>query len=239
MRGLRLALISGLLLIASGCASLPSSHVASPKDPWERYNRAIFSFNDGFDRTVFKPVSETYRDYVPDVVQITLRNFISNIADVATSVHFLLQGRPSDAGNSAARVLLNTTIGFLGLADPATEMGFLKTRKDFGLTFGYWGLEPGPYFVLPFLGPSSVRDGVGTLLDFGLNPRDAVITDQSARYALTGVNAVNLRIDIMGAEEALKAISFDRYIGVREAYLARRRSLVYDGDPPPSPLLEE
>lgn len=239
MRALRLALIGALLLVASGCASLPAGHVASPKDPWERYNRAVFAFNEEFDRTVFKPVSEAYRDFVPDVLQITLRNFIGNLSDVATTVQFLLQGRPSDAGNAAARVLFNTTIGFLGLADPATEMGFTKTRKDFGLTFGYWGVEPGPYFVFPFLGPSSVRDGVGTVLDFSFNPRDAVIEEQNWRYALTGVGAINLRIDLFGAEAALQAISFDRYIGVREAYLARRRSLVYDGDPPPTPLLDE
>lgn len=229
----------GALLLLTGCASLPFGHIASGKDPWERYNRAVFEFNDEFDRVIFKPVSEAYRDYVPDVLQLTLRNFLGNLSDVATTVQFVLQGRPSDAGNSATRVLFNTTIGFLGLGDPATEMGFPKKRKDFGLTFGYWGMGPGPYFVFPLLGPSSVRDGIGMVLDMNTNPRDLVIEESRYRNTLTGVNAINRRIDLMGAEATLEAISFDRYVGVREAYLASRRSMVYDGDPPPEPFLEE
>lgn len=239
MRMVRLTLVVAMLGIASGCASLPAGHVENPKDPWERYNRAVFAFNEDFDRTIFKPVSETYRDYVPDVLQITLRNFLGNLSDVATTVQFALQGRPSDAGNSATRVLFNTTIGVLGLGDPATEMGYPKTRKDFGLTFGYWGVGQGPYFVWPLLGPSSVRDGVGLVLDIATNPRDLVINDNAQRNVLTGVNAINRRIDFMGAEGTLQAISFDRYSGVRDAYLASRRSMVYDGDPPPEPFLEE
>lgn len=239
MRCLKLFFVSSAFVLATGCASLPFGHIASEKDPWERYNRAIFEFNDAFDRSVFKPVSEAYHDYVPDVLQFTLRNFIGNLSDVATTVHFVLQGRPADAGNSATRVLFNTTIGFFGLGDPATEMGFQKRRKDFGLTFGYWGAGPGPYFVIPFLGPSSVRDGVGTVLDFSFNPRDLVVQDQSWQYLLTGTNAIHRRIDLMGSESTLQALSFDRYIGVREAYLASRRSMVYDGDPPPTPFLEE
>jgi phospholipid-binding lipoprotein MlaA len=239
MRAVRVALIVVMLGVSSGCASLPAGHVANPKDPWERYNRAVFSFNDEFDRTIFKPVSEAYRDYVPEVFQFTLRNFLGNLSDVATTVQFLLQGRPSDAGNSATRVLFNTTIGFFGLGDPASEMGFPKTRKDFGLTFGYWGAGPGPYFVFPFLGPSSVRDGIGMVLDMSTNPRDAVVEEARYRNMLTGASAIHRRIDLMGAEGTLEAIAFDRYSGIRDAYLASRRSMVYDGDPPPEPFLDE
>lgn len=239
MRSLKFVLIVAMLALASGCASLPAGHVPNPKDPWERYNRAVFQFNEEFDRTIFKPVSEAYRDYVPDVFQFTLRNFLGNLSDVATTVQFLLQGRPSDAGNSATRVLFNTTIGFLGLGDPATEMGFPKTKKDFGLTFGYWGMGSGPYFVFPFLGPSSVRDGVGMVLDMSTNPRDMVVDETRYRNTLSGVNAINRRIDLIGSEATLEAIAFDRYSGIRDAYLAGRRSLVYDGDPPPEPFLDE
>jgi len=234
-----LAGVMGVVLLLSGCASLPAGHVADERDPWERYNRAIFEFNDQVDRALIKPAAEIYRDYLPELLQVTLRNFFGNLKDVATTVHQALQGKPEEAGNAAARVIFNTTIGFLGLGDPASEMGHPKTAEDFGQTFGVWGAAPGPYFVLPLLGPSTVRDTVGTVLDFRLDPLDVVITDSTAEAVAYTSIALDRRGELLTAEDTLEALAFDRYMGVRNAFLARRRSQIYDGDPPPLPMKDE
>ncbi len=233
MRIPRWLVIVLLLPTFVGCASLPAGHVADPRDPWERYNRAVFEFNDGLDRAVIKPVSEAYRDYVPDLIQVTLRNFFGNLVDIATAVNHLLQGKPSEAGQTAARVLFNSTIGFLGLADPATEMGFPKTREDFGQTFGVWGAGPGPYFMIPILGPSTVRDAVGQVFDFGLDPVSEIVGKGSDTAIAYGLIAIDRRAELLSAQGVIESLSFDRYAGVRNAYLARSQSQIYDGNPPP------
>jgi phospholipid-binding lipoprotein MlaA len=224
-----------LLVTMSGCASLPAGHSPDERDPWERYNRAVYEFNDKVDKAIIKPVAEAYRDYVPDLFQFLIRNFFGNLRDIATSVHQLAQGKPAEAGQSAARVVFNSTIGFLGLGDPASEMGFAKTSEDFGQTFGVWGAKPGPYFVIPLLGPSTVRDTIGLGFDLSLDPKDAVFTVNADRTAATAVVAIDRRKELLEAEGTLDALAFDRYSSLRDTYLARRRSQVYDGDPPPLP----
>lgn len=236
---LRHMLLLVVVAISAGCASLPAGHVSDARDPWERYNRAMFDFNEKLDRAVIKPVAEAYRDYVPDVIQLTVRNFFGNLRDIATTVHHLVQGKPSEAGNSAARVLFNSTIGFLGLGDPASDMGFRKTNEDFGQTFGRWGAGPGPYFVIPVLGPSSVRDTLGLAFDFTYNPRNMVIQGSADRNIATGVVAVDARKELLKSEKTMDALAFDKYVSVRNTYLAHRRSEIYDGDPPLVPLNDE
>jgi phospholipid-binding lipoprotein MlaA len=225
-----------LALLTVGCASLPHGHVQDPRDPWERYNRAMFSFNEEADRLVIKPVSQAYRDYTPDLLQFLLRNFFSNLSDAATTVQFVLQGRPADAGTSAARVVFNSTLGFGGLGDPASEMGFQKTSKDFGMTLGYWGVEPGPYFVWPLLGPNTVRDSFGMAGDMLVDPMREVIKTSDGQLAARVVEGMHRRIDVMRAEGTIQALSFDRYSSVRDAWLARRKNQIYDGNPPPEPF---
>lgn len=232
-------LTTASLVVISGCANLPAGHVADARDPWERYNRAVFEFNDSVDRVVIKPVAEAYRDYVPQPVQTGLRNFFGNLRDVIITAHQLLQGKPADAGVSASRFLLNTTFGVLGFADPASNMGFTKANEDFGQTFGRWGVGPGPYVVLPLLGPSTIRDTVGTLADFNLDPIGAVFEQSASRNIAYGLIAIDRRKEVLDAQETIDALSFDRYTGVRDLWLARRRSLVYDGDPPPTPIQED
>lgn len=227
-----------MLLGATGCASLPAGHTASEHDPWERYNRAVFEFNDSLDRALIKPAAEVYRDYVPDLFQFLLRNFFANFRDAATAVHHLIQGKPAEAGVSAGRVLINSTIGFFGLGDPASELGLQKTNEDFGQTFGVWGAGPGPYFVLPVLGPSTVRDSLGTVLDFRLDPMDAVVAPGDGRTVSYGLIALDRRAAFIDAEGTIDALSFDRYASIRDAFLARRRSQIYDGSPPPTPFEE-
>ncbi len=225
------------LLSSVGCASFPAGRVQDSRDPFESYNRAVFEFNEQLDRSVVKPAAEAYRDYVPDLFQFLARNFFGNIRDVPTAVHHGLQGKPKQAVDTAARVVINTTIGFFGLGDPASELGYAKTSEDFGETLGRWGVGPGPYFVLPLLGPSTIRDTVGTALDMTVDPTmETVLPRSSDRVAAFGVRALDRRVEFMAMEGALSAISFDRYSAVREAYLARRLSQVYDGDPPQRPM---
>ncbi len=238
MMRLGLKIAACLALLSSvGCASFPAGRVQDSRDPFESYNRAVFEFNEQLDRSVVKPAAEAYRDYVPDLFQFLARNFFGNIRDVPTAVHHGLQGKPKRAVDTAARVVINTTIGFFGLGDPASELGYAKTSEDFGETLGRWGVGPGPYFVLPLLGPSTIRDTVGTALDMTVDPTmETVLPRSSDRVAAFGVRALDRRVEFMAMEGALSAISFDRYSAVREAYLARRLSQVYDGDPPQRPM---
>jgi phospholipid-binding lipoprotein MlaA len=227
------------LMAAAGCAHLPAGHISDPRDPWERYNRTVFEFNDSLDRAVIKPVAEAYRDYVPELAQRSLRNVFSNLRDVIITAHQLLQGKPQAAMTAGSRVLINSTIGALGLGDPASEMGLIKTNEDFGQTFGRWGIGPGPYFVLPLLGPSTVRDTIGTVADFNFDPIGSVFEQGAGRNIVYGLIAIDRRKDLLDAQDTIEALSFDRYSGVRDAWLARRRSLVYDGEPPPPKIKED
>ena len=227
------------LAASAGCASLPAGNISDSRDPWERYNRVVFDFNDGLDRAVVKPVAQAYRDYVPDLAQKGLRNFFSNLRDVIVAIHQLLQAKPEAAATAGGRVLINTTVGVLGLGDPASAMGLTKTNEDFGQTFGRWGVGPGPYFVLPLLGPSTVRDAVGTAADFSFDPIGSVFEQGTGRTIVYGLIAIDRRKDLLDAQDTIEALSFDRYSGVRDAWLARRRSLVYDGEPPPEKFKED
>jgi phospholipid-binding lipoprotein MlaA len=227
------------LAVLAGCASLPAGNISDPRDPWERYNRVVFDFNDGVDRAVVKPLAQAYRDYVPELAQNGLRNFFSNLRDVIIAIHQLLQAKPEAAATAGGRVLINTTVGVLGLGDPASAMGLTKTNEDFGQTFGRWGVGPGPYFVLPLLGPSTVRDAVGTVADFSFDPIGSVFEQGTSRTIAYGLIAIDRRKDLLDAQDTIEALSFDRYSGVRDAWLARRRSLVYDGEPPPEKFKED
>ena len=239
MRLIKRTILVITMAALAGCASLPAGHVDDPRDPWERYNRAMFEFNDGLDRAVIKPVAEAYRDVVPDALQLMVRNFFGNLRDIATAVHQLMQGKPAEAGNAAARVALNSTIGVLGLGDPASDLGFRKTSEDFGQTFGVWGAEPGPYFVIPIFGPSTLRDAFGFVLDVALDPRDTAIEGARDQNIARGLAAIDRRREFLDSERTLDALSFDHYMAVRDAWLAHRRSQVYDGDPPPLPYKED
>ncbi|MGA0856412.1 MAG: MlaA family lipoprotein [Burkholderiaceae bacterium] len=221
------------LAVLSGCASLPAGHQTDARDPWERYNRAMFEFNTQVDEAVIKPVAEGYKEYVPEPIRTAFGNFFSNLGDIVNTLHHLLQGEPSKAGNAASRVVINTTVGVLGLGDPAGSMGYAKTNEDFGQTFGRWGSEPGPYFVIPLLGPSTVRDTVGRVADFAVDPFDQIFSvGTSTEWTVRGTRIVDARAGFLDMESTLDALSFDRYLSVRDAYLARRAQQVNDGRTP-------
>ena len=233
-RWIRLVCLGTFLALAAGCASLPEGHQSDPRDPFERYNRAMFDFNTEVDEAILKPVAQGYRNHVPDLIQKGVGNFFGNLSDMVTTIHHLLQGEGTKAGQTAGRVLVNTTIGILGLADPASDMGLPKTKEDFGQTFGRLGAEPGAYIVLPLLGPSTARDTLGTVADFVADPFDQIFSvDAAARWAVRGTRLVDTRAGLLEVGSTLDAMSFDRYLSVRDAYLARRAQQVSNGESAP------
>ena len=157
---IRLSLLALGLLLLLGCATLPPGK-RDPRDPWERMNRATYRFNDTFDRAIFQPVARGYREVTPHFVQTGVSNFFDNLEYPIVMVNDLLQGQIGPFFSDTGRLLLNTTVGIGGLMDPATRVGLEKNDREFGQTFGKWGIGTGPYFVIPFLGPSDVRDSVG------------------------------------------------------------------------------
>jgi phospholipid-binding lipoprotein MlaA len=228
-------LIAGLWL--AGCASLPNNSKPDQRDPWERFNRATFKFNDALDRAVLRPTARAYVKVTPRVVRTGVSNFFSNLETTTTLVNDVLQGKMRAAGHDTARFLMNTTLGLGGLFDPATASGIDKNDEDFGQTLGKWGMSSGPYLMLPLLGPTTVRDGAGEAVDtFTEAPH--YLEDDSTRYLITAVEVVDIRAGLLDLDEQLKQ-SFDRYAFVRNAWLQRREYKVRDGAVEDSALEEE
>lgn len=214
--------------IALSLALISSPVLANEKheaDPWESYNRGAFAFNEALDRAIVKPVTQGYRFIMPDFAEQGVHNFFENIGDVKTFVNNVLQGKPKEASEDLGRVIVNTTIGIGGLFDVATVFGIPKHDEDFGQTLGTWGVESGPYLVLPLFGPSSVRDGVGRIPDMMVDPVQQV-SDDDTRLGLQVLRVIDTRSQLLDAEAV---ISGDRYTFIRDAYLQRREFEVNDG----------
>lgn len=216
-------------LLLSGCASTnPQASGDDNNDPLEGYNRAMFSFNDGVDRAVLKPVATAYQDVTPSFVQTGVSNFFGNIGDVWTMINNFLQGKVENGLNDFMRVAVNTTFGFGGVLDIASEAGIQKHKEDFGQTLGKWGVASGPYVVLPLLGPSTLRDTAALPADIYGDPW-VYVDPVSVRNTGYVVRAVNQRAQALKATNLLEDVALDRYTFVRDAYLQRRESLVRDG----------
>jgi phospholipid-binding lipoprotein MlaA len=216
---IRVLLAAVLLSFAAGCATRPGVK-SDPRDPWERMNRATFTFNDKLDRAVLKPVARAYRKVTPHVVQVGVSNFFSNVGYPTVMVNDLLQGRFTPLVRDTGRLLINTTIGVGGLFDPATPMGFEKNDRDFGQTLGVWGVKSGPYLVIPLLGPSDVRDGVGRVGDVFTDPRRYIRNDYWS-YGLWALGFLDFRAHLLDVEGALQG-AYDPYAFIRNAYLQNR-----------------
>lgn len=216
-------------LLSAGMAALlvtGNTAVANENaDPWEGFNRAVFSFNDTLDRYLLKPVAKGYVYVTPTPVRTGVSNFFNNVGEVRTVFNDLLQAKFKQAGLDSTRFLINTTVGIVGLVDVGSRIGLARNDEDFGQTLGYWGMESGPYLMLPFLGPSTVRDTAGLVPDYFISPMDNIEND-TVRYSLRGLQLVDLRSSLLEAE---KLIAGDRYTFFREAYLQRRNFLVRDG----------
>lgn len=219
------------MVAMAGCASIPADAGSNPVDPWERYNRHMFELNDTLDRNIVKPVAEGYEKYVPQPVRECVGHIFSNIRDLPIGVNNLLQGKPRDGFSDFGRFITNSIAGVFGCFDVASTAGLRKHNEDFGQTFGRWGMESGPYFVLPLLGPSTVRDALGRFPDALANPQRQIggTNEQVGIYTL---DVVDTRAGLLPAERTFTGVALDRYQFIRDAYLQRRRSLVFDGDPP-------
>ena len=229
LRLLPLALAATL----TGCATVPEAS-RDQRDPLEPLNRSVYTFNDGIDKAVLRPVARGYKAVVPQPVQTGVSNFFSNAKYPVTLVNNLLQGKFKAALSDTARFTLNTTLGLGGLFDPASDVGLDRNDEDFGQTLGKWGVPPGPYLVLPFLGPYTLRDGIGSLADDFAEPR-AHLEDDSTRWTLWAADNFERRVRLLEADAVLDRAG-DPYSFVRSAYLQRREYLVRDGDVPAEDL---
>lgn len=225
--------LMGLVLVVGISGAAVAEEYENPRDPWEGYNRGIFAFNEAIDTVLIKPIAIGYEFIVPEPIRILVTNVFSNLSDVVIGINDLLQGRGEQAFNDFGRVVINTTLGFGGLFDVAGNAGWYKSTNDFGVTFGRWGAPPGPYFVLPFLGPSNIRDTFGWAADIAASPLSIAVTDPTAFYTAWGVNFINTRANLLPAEKIIEEAATDKYSYLRDAFMQNRLNLIRDGAPPP------
>jgi phospholipid-binding lipoprotein MlaA len=228
-----------ILLILGGCATAPMVTVHTPSDPWEAWNRKVFSFNDGLDNAFLKPVATGYAAVVPQFVRTGVSNFFGNFGDAWSAVNNLLQGKAEPAVQDVMRVTTNSVLGLFGVLDVASECGLPRHNEDFGQTLGVWGVGAGPYLVLPVLGSSTLRDTAALPVDRYFSPTTLANISAGQVAGLTALEVTNTRAKFLSAGELLNDITLDKYTFVRDAHLQRRRSLVFDGDVPETPETSE
>lgn len=203
-----------------------------PRDPIEPVNRAIHKFNEGFDRAILKPTAKGYQAVTPRFVQTGVRNFFANLNDVTVIANDILQLKLEQTSRDVLRLSFNSTFGMFGLLDIASEMGLQKHNEDFGQTLGRWGVGPGPYLVLPILGPSNLRDTTGYVIDSEHTDLIRNHTDVATRNQTAALRLISLRADLLEAKQTMDEAALDNYEFTRDFYLERRKGLVYDGKPP-------
>ena len=211
----------------SGCATTANN----PKDPYEGFNRAMFTVNEGLDTVLLKPVAKGYDTVTPGPVKSGVGNFFGNLADIWTALNNFLQGKVGEGFSDVGRVFVNSTIGLVGLFVVASNMGLDKHAEDFGQTLGKWGVGSGSYVYLPVLGPRTTRDTVGFVVDAYADPV-ARIDNVRVRNSLLGLRLIDTRASLLPADKVVEEAAFDKYVYIRDAYLQNRRSVVYDGTPP-------
>ena len=212
--------------IGAFCIAVASSAMAE-QDPYESFNRKVFAVNDAIDTAVLKPVAQGYQSVVPTPAQRAVGNFFDNLSEIPNFVNGVLQGKPDTAVTALGRFVFNTTLGIGGLFDVLDDFGLSEKPEDFGQTLAVWGVQSGPYLVLPIFGPSSVRDGAARFtVDFST---DAInhLNPESDRWSATLLSAVDTRASLLSAEKFLQG---DRYTAVRNAYLSNREFQVNDGE---------
>lgn len=218
------------LLLAAALTGCASTHANNPADPLESFNRGVYQFNDTVDKAIAKPIAKGYSAVMPETGKTMVTNFFSNLDDVVVTANDLLQLKFVQGFSDGMRFLVNSTVGVGGLIDVAS-MRLEKHDEDFGQTLGYWGVGNGPYIVLPLLGPSTLRDGAGLYVD-SRPSKIRRLKNMRARNQLIVTKAINRRAQLLDQEKVLDEAAIDRYEFIRDAYLLRRKSQVYDGNPP-------
>lgn len=213
--------IAGAILLG-GCATTASN----PQDPLEPFNRGVYHFNDTVDHLLLKPAATIYTDVVPQMARTGVHNFFSNIRDILNALNSLLQARPEQGFDSVARVTVNTTFGLLGMIDVASAFKIPKHNNDFGLTLARWGVDSGPYLVLPFFGPSDFRDAAGLGVDSYADAQYYIFRDVPTRNTLYGLRIIDNRAQLLKASNILEQAALDPYTFTRDAYQQRRRAQV-------------
>ncbi len=232
MNLLRWMLLALYLVVGTGCATLPGGAAPPTGDPWEGFNRKVFGFNEQVDAAVLRPVAQGYVKVVPQPIRTGIRNALGNVGDAWSAVNHLLQGKAQSGAAMGVRVLINTTIGLGGVLDPATGMDLQRHSEDFGQTLARWGVGAGPYIVLPLMGPSTLRDGVAALGVDRIASPSALGGSDAAVYSLLALDLVNTRAELLDVTRLLNDVALDKYLFVRDAYLARRLNAIHDGSPP-------
>jgi phospholipid-binding lipoprotein MlaA len=227
---IRLSALSVVLLTLLGCSAAPAKK--DPRDPWERINRSTYKFNDALDKAVLRPVAHGYQNVTPQFMRTGISNFMDNLGYPLVIVNDVLQARFKTFARDTGRLLINTTLGIGGLLDPATPAGLEKTENDFGLTFGRWGIPKGPYFVIPFLGPSDVRDGLGRIPGAYLSPQNYV-DNNWVKYSVWAVSLLDARYRLLPTDPLLDS-AYDPYLFMKNAYLQRRDYLLSKGSGAPT-----
>lgn len=213
------------VMLMSGCASVAPSH---PADPLESINRPIFRFNEKLDDWALKPAATGYVKVVPSPVRSGVKNFLGNIEDAWSFVNSALQAKPEGVGQNMGRVLVNTFLGVGGIFDLATPAGIERQDEDFGQTLAVWGVPRGPYLMLPLLGPSTVRDGVGQGVWMLASPMNQASNDVS--YSALALKVLDSRVRLLDVDQIVSDAATDRYSFIRSAYLQRREYLIHDGE---------
>ena len=229
-RLVRAAIAAGALFLA-GCATVPPDAGKNPRDPYERFNRQTYAFNDHLDRYLLRPLAKGYEAVIPHALRLCIANGFSNLGEIRNAVNDILQAKPAGAATDTGRLAINSTLGVLGCFEVANKMGLDRRNEDFGLTLARWGVGKGPYLVLPVLGPSDVRDGIGNIPDAYTSPI-GYVTPVRDRFYLIGADLIQTRAGLLQATDLIDKTAIDRYQFTRDAYLQRRTSLEYEGNPP-------
>ena len=227
-RRMGLALAACILLILQGCATVKNPDA---RDPWESMNRSVYHFNDAVDNVAIKPAAKVYTAVLPSPVRTGIHNFLGNLGDVWSMANSALQLKGQATAETFMRITVNTFLGLGGVLDVATEMRLEKRKEDFGQTLGYWGVKPGPYIVLPILGPSTLRDTLATPLDIQGDVAQQ-FNDPATRNVLSATRVMDVRSSLLQTVDVIKEAALDPYTFVRDGYLQKRENDIHDGNPP-------
>lgn len=222
VNGFRIFLVTFLMFFLSACAT---TGAIDERDPWEGFNRGVYSFNEGMDTILFDPIGKAYNFIMPDILDNGVSNFFSNVAQVPVIANDILQFKFGQAVNDTLRLVVNSTLGLLGFFDVSTDLGLPSSKADFGQTLAYWGVDSGPYLVIPFFGPATVRHAIGYAADAALNPM-FYIEDDLTKAGLLSLNFVDVKSDLLSATDLIGEAALDEYEFIKNAYFEKRNSKI-------------